>query len=182
MATNKIENPTQGDTIIFKKTAEDTNGELLEFDMYIEPAASGPPQHIHPSAEEQFEVLSGKVQAEISDKTYHFDQGDSFSVPPGIAHAWWNEGDEQARVRVRLLPATRMEKFLRTWYGLAKDGKMNKNGLPSVWQLAVTSKEYLDSVHLANPPLLVQKILWGTLSPIAKILGYKPNYPYPSKD
>jgi len=181
MATNNIKNPVQGDAIIFKKTAADTDGELLEFEMVIEPAASGPPQHIHPRAEEQFEVLSGKVQAKISDKTYHFDQGGSFTVPPGIAHAWWNEGSEQARVRVKLIPATRMEDFFRTWYGLANDGKMNDNGLPSIWQLALTSKEYLDSVHLAKPPLFIQKILWGILSPIAKILGYKPDYPYPSE-
>jgi len=181
MATDKIENPTQGDTIIFKKTAEDTNGELLEFEMVIEPAANGPPQHIHPGAEEQFDVLSGKLQAKISNETYHFRQKDSFTVPPGVAHAWWNEGNEQARVRVRLKPATQMEDFFRTWYGLAKDGKMNDNGLPSIWQLAVTSKKYLDSVHLAKPSLFIQKILWGTLSPIAQILGYKPDYPYPSE-
>jgi quercetin dioxygenase-like cupin family protein len=181
MATNKIENPTQGDTIIFKETAKDTKGELLEFDMFIEPTASGPPQHVHPNAEEQFEVLSGKVQAKIRDKTYHFEQGDAFTVPSGIAHAWWGEGNEQAQVRVQLRPATQMEDFLRTWYGLAKDGKINDNGLPSIWQLAVTSKEYLNSVHLANPPLFLQKVLWGILSPIAKILGYKSNYPYPSE-
>lgn len=70
MTTNKIENPTQGDTIIFKKTAEDTDGELLEFEMFIDPAASGPPQHVHPKAEEQFEVLSGKMQALIRDKKH----------------------------------------------------------------------------------------------------------------
>lgn len=180
MVTDKIKNPVQGDTIIFKKTAKDTDGKLLEFEMFIEPTASGPPQHIHPKAEEQFEVLSGEVQAKIGDKTYHFDQGDSFTVPPKIAHAWWNEGNEQAQVNVRLIPATRMEDFLRTWYALAKDGKMNDNGLPSIWQLAITSKKYLDSVHLARP-LFVQKILWGSLSPVAKILGYKPDYPYPYK-
>lgn len=182
-AKNKrIENPAQGDTIIFRRTAEDTGGELLEFDMLIEPVASGPPRHVHPNAEEYFEVLSGKVHAKIGDKTYHFDQGNSFTVSPGIAHAWWNEGNEQAKVKVRLRPATHMEEFLRTWYGLAKDGKMNDNGIPSIWQLAATSREYLDSVHLANPPLPVQKVLWGILSPIAKILGYQSDYPYPSEN
>lgn len=176
----RIENPRQGDTIIFRRTAEDTDGKLLEFDMFIEPVAAGPPQHVHPEAEEKFEIISGRVQAKISDKTYHFNQGDSFSVPAGVAHSWWNEGNEPAQVRVLLRPATRMEEFLRTWYALAKDGKMNDKGLPSLWQLAVTTREYIDSVHLANPPLLVQKILFGILSPIAKILGYKPDYPYPS--
>ena len=181
MATDIIKNPVQGDTIIFKKTAKDTDGKLLEFQMLIEPTASGPPQHIHPEAEEQFEVLSGKVQAKIGNQKYHFEQGDSFTVPSGTAHAWWNEGNEQAKVQVRLTPATRMEDFLRTWYALAKDGKMNDNGLPSIWQLATTSKKYLDSVHLVKPPLIVQKILWNILSPVAQILGYKPDYPYPSE-
>lgn len=37
MATDKIDYPTQGDTIIFNKTAEDTDGKLLEVVMIIEP-------------------------------------------------------------------------------------------------------------------------------------------------
>lgn len=174
-----IENPAQGDRIEFRKTAADTDGELLEFDMFIDPVASGPPQHVHPEAEEQFRVLSGKVQARIRDEEYRFAEGDTFTVPPGTPHAWWNDGESEARVRVRLQPATRMKSFLETWYGLAKDGKMNDKGLPAVWQLAVTSQAYFDTVHLAKPPLFFQKIIFGALSPIAKILGYKPDYPYP---
>ena len=179
MDIDKIENPVQGDTIIFRRTAEETDGDFLEFDMQLEPSAGGPPQHVHPKAEERFEVLAGKVQAEIANKTDHFAEEDTFVVPSGVAHRWWNEGKEKAKVRVRLEPATRMGEFLRTWYALAQDGKMNENGLPSIWQLAVTSAEYLDSVHLAQPPLIVQKIMWGTLAPIARLMGYKADYPYP---
>lgn len=177
----RIENPVQGDRIIFKKTAEETGGELLEFDMFIDPVASGPPQHVHPNAVEQFRVLSGNVKARIGDEEYQFKEGDTFTVPEDTPHAWWNEGDEEAQVRVRLQPATRMKEFLETWYGLAKDGKMNEKGLPSIWQLAITTQAYFDSVHLAKPPLIIQKIIFGTLSPISKLMGYSKDYPYPSE-
>jgi hypothetical protein len=43
-----IENPAIGDRIVFRKTAQETKGELLEFEMFVQPSAAGPPLHIHP--------------------------------------------------------------------------------------------------------------------------------------
>ena len=47
-----IENPIIGDRILFRQTAQETGGELLELEIFARPAAAGPPIHIHPNSGE----------------------------------------------------------------------------------------------------------------------------------
>jgi hypothetical protein len=71
-----------------------------------------------------------------------------------------------------------MEEWFETFFGLQKDGKINpKRGLPNPLQWAVISREYEDEIYLASPPLLVQRVRFGLLATIGKLLGYKARYP-----
>ncbi len=75
-------------------------------------------------------------------------------------------------------PALRMEEWFETFFGLQKDGKVNPNsGLPNALQWAVISREYEDEIYLAWPPLLVQRVRFGLLATIGKLVGYKTRYP-----
>jgi hypothetical protein len=75
-------------------------------------------------------------------------------------------------------PALRMETWFETFFGLQKDGKINpKSGLPNALQWAVISREYEDEMHLASPPLLVQRVRFGLLATIGKLLGYEARCP-----
>lgn len=174
-----IENPVIGDRIVFHKTARETQGELLEFEMFVQPGAHGPPLHVHPESEEAFTVLKGTLRARVHDEEMAFAQGDKFIVPAGTPHTWWNASDAETQVLVEFRPASRMETFLEVFYGLAKDGKTNVQGVPNLLQLAAIVPSYYDVNHLAKPPLMVQKIIFGILRPIAHLLGYNSTYRYP---
>jgi quercetin dioxygenase-like cupin family protein len=174
-----IENPLIGDRIVFRRTRDETNGELLEFDLYAHPGAAGPPRHVHPHSEEHFQVLKGNLRAKVDGRTMSLSEGDTFTVAAGVPHTWWNEGDLEAHVRVTLRPEAGMESFLETIYGLAMDGKTNAKGIPSALQLAVTAPAYFETNHVAAPPLAVQKIAFAVLRPVAQLLGYRADYPYP---
>lgn len=174
-----IENPVIGDRIVFRRTRDETDGELLEFELYAQPSASGPPRHVHRHSEERFEVIQGQLRVEVGDQVMSFGEGEAFTVAPGVAHTWWNDGETEARVQVRLQPEAGMEAFLETMYGLAKDGKTNAQGLPNLLQLAVTASAYRDASYVTTPPLIVQKLLFAVLAPIARRLGYRAEYPYP---
>jgi len=64
-----LENPVSGQRIIFRKTASDTGGELLEVEsVYTKPSPSRPPAHYHPYQEERFVVLSGKLNVLVDGK------------------------------------------------------------------------------------------------------------------
>ena len=43
-------------------------------------------------------------------------------------------------------------------------------------QWAVISREYEDEIYLASPPLWVQRVRFGLLAPIGKLVGYKARY------
>lgn len=177
-----IENPVAGDRVVFRRTAADSNGEVLEFDLFADPGAQGPPEHIHPSQEESFTVISGTVRALIRGREHAFTAGEEFVVAAGTPHTWWNDGEEEAQVRVEVRPASRLEDFLKTMYGLAKDGKTNRKGVPNPLQLAVVARQYFDVIHVARPPLVVQRVVFGVLGPLGRLLGYRADYPYPYGD
>jgi quercetin dioxygenase-like cupin family protein len=174
-----IESPLIGDRIVFRKTAQETNGELLEFDLFAQPAAIGPPVHVHPNSDERFTVLAGSLDASMDGKAMRFGKGETFNVAAGVPHTWWNSSDGEAHVLVQFSPASRMETFLETFYGLAKDGKTNGEGVPNFFQLAVIAPAYFDVNYLASPPLPLQKALFGVIRPIGRLMGYKSDYPYP---
>ena len=177
-AGEEIYNPVQNDWIVFKKTARDTGGELLSAELVVSPRG-GNPLHVHPLQEEHFEVLSGTLGVQVGEEHRSLGEGEEALVPPGAPHRWWNDADEEeARVLLELRPALNTEIGFETVYGLARDGKTSKNGVPNLLQLAVMfTSLHKGELYLAKPPIPVQKALFALLSPVGKLLGYKDHYP-----
>lgn len=175
-----IEHPITRERIIFRKTAHDTNGELLQADFYLPPGGFVAAEHIHPLQEERFEVLTGTLRGRIAGKEVTGGPGETVVVAAGTPHVWWNSGDAEMHVLVEVRPALRIEVFFETFFGLAQDTKVNpKTGLPNPLQLAVTLQGFRHEIILARPPWLAQRLLFGSLAPIGSLLGYRAEYPYP---
>jgi hypothetical protein len=58
-AGDELVNPVTGLRTVFRKTAQETSGELLQVDWIGEPGWTTGPDHVHPRQEEHFEGLSG---------------------------------------------------------------------------------------------------------------------------
>ena len=67
MADNprQIRNPRTGQTMIFRQTAADTGGSLLQIECFSEPHGPREPSHTHPQQESRFEILAGRLWFEI---------------------------------------------------------------------------------------------------------------------
>lgn len=78
---------------------------------------------------------------------------------------------------VEITPAARFEEAISTIWGLALDGKTNARGMPNLLQLALLAREFEDVLYFTKPPRVLQKILFGILAPVARLLGYKGSYP-----
>ena len=181
-AGEEIYNPVQNDRVVFRKTARDTDGELLRLELFVSPRG-GNPLHVHPRQEEYFEAVSGTLGIQVGDERRSVGEGEEAVVPPGTPHRWWNEADEEARVLVELRPALNSEIFFETVYGLARDGKTDENGVPSLLQQAVTLNGVnKGEIYLAWPPIPVQKAFLAALAPVGRLLGYKDHYPKYSGD
>lgn len=139
----------------------------------------GNPLHVHPLQEEHFKALSGTLGVQMGEEHQSLGEGEEATVPPGTPHRWWNDSDEQeARVLVELRPALNSEIFFETYYGLARDGKTDENGVPNLLQQAVTLNGInKGEIYLARPPIPVQKASLAVLAPVGSMLGYKDHYP-----
>jgi quercetin dioxygenase-like cupin family protein len=176
-AGEEIYNPVQQDRIVWRKTARDTNGELLSVDLFVSPRG-GNPLHVHPRQEEYFKAVSGTIGVQVDDEQRWLKVGEGVTVPPGTPHRWWNDSeDEDAHVTVELRPALNSETFFETLYGLAGDGKTDENGVPNLLQQAVTLNGINSGeIYLASPPVPVQKAVLATLAPVGRLLGYRDHY------
>jgi hypothetical protein len=62
----------------------------------------------------------------------------------------------------------------------AGDGKTNGAGAPrDPLLLALVLREYEDEIYFVRPPLAVQRVIFGALAKVARLLGYRAEYPYP---
>lgn len=169
-----IENPRSRERIVFRETGADTGGELLRFDLTMAPGGSLPMAHVHPRQEERFIVVSGRVRFRIGGEERVAGVGETVVAPPGTAHTFQNDGDEEARLTIEFRPALKTETLLRTVFGLAKDGKSNERGMPGFLQSALLAREY--DTFLPGLPIWLQKAGLLALAPMARALGYRARY------
>ena len=73
---------------------EDNGGAFLRAEMLAEPAAHPAGPHFHPHQEERFEVVCGGTRYRLGDSTGTIGPGQEVTVPAGVHHDWWNEGDD----------------------------------------------------------------------------------------
>jgi mannose-6-phosphate isomerase-like protein (cupin superfamily) len=173
-AGETIENPVTHDRVIFRLTAQDTKGTLLAFDDVLLVGYISPPEHVHPRQEERFEVISGSLGVRAAGRDQVLSAGESVAVPPGTPHTIWNAGEGETRLLVEFRPALQTEAFFETMFALARDGKTDKRGSPSILQFASGAKGY--GMYVTSPPIAVQKALFAVLGPLARALRYQPQY------
>ena len=111
----ELANPVAGTRTVFTATAETTGGAFVEIEATYPPNSPPPPCHFHPSQEEHFTVLSGRMHVKRGDEEMVVTTGDEFSVPPGTTHQLWAD-EEGAVLRWRTSPALRTgEMFCAVW-------------------------------------------------------------------
>jgi quercetin dioxygenase-like cupin family protein len=179
-AGDELVNPMTGLRTVFRKTAQETSGELLQVDWIGEPSWTTGPDHVHPRQEERFEVLSGRLGLRADGIERVHGAGDVIVAPAGAPHAAWNAGDDEVHVLVDFRPALRTETAFETLAGLARDGKTNRAGAPkNPLLLALVLRHYEEEIYFVWPPLAVQRVILGALARVARLLGYRAEYPYP---
>ena len=173
-----IAHPLSGERITFLETAGTTRGDRLKISIEMAPGGILGAAHVHPRAQEEFEILSGRIQLKTSGKTRVADVGESIIVPRGADHIWGNPFDDPATVAVTLRPALKMETVFETLFGLANDGKLNpKTQMPSFLQMMVMAHEYRDDLTLPGVAGVATRGLGAVLAPLARARGYRARYP-----
>jgi hypothetical protein len=145
-----LENPRTGERLVFRRTAAETDGEALEYEIVFTPRGFGAQKHLHPRQQERHEVLEGEL---------------------GIVVA----GRERRLGPAR--PALRSAELAETLFGLGRDGKLNPKGNPNPVQLAVIGREFAEEGRATRPPAAVQRMVLAPLAALGRLLGYRGTYP-----
>jgi quercetin dioxygenase-like cupin family protein len=82
-----------------------TGGAFSLVEHPLPPRALGSPVHTHRNEDEYSYVLEGRVGVQLGDEVIEAGPGDLVFKPHGVAHAFWNAGDEPARLLEIISPA-----------------------------------------------------------------------------
>lgn len=175
-AGDTIENPVTGETLVFEKTAAETDGEYVRFECIVQPSGFVAAAHVHPFQQERFQVIEGAVTFRVDGQEITASPGDCILVAAGRKHQFWNATDREARFACEVRPALAFEQLIETMFSLAQDGKTNRKGMPNPLRLAVIARAHFDTVRLPFPPAWTQRIGLALGAPLGRLLGYGPTY------
>ena len=82
-----------------------TGGAFSLVEHPLPPRALGSPVHTHKNEDEYTYVLEGRVGLQLGDEVIEAGPGDLVFKPRGVPHAFWNAGDEPARMLEIISPA-----------------------------------------------------------------------------
>ncbi len=186
-AGDVIENPVMGQRILFCKLAPDTQGAFVEVEYFNQPftGKGAAPAHFHPTMTERFEILNGMARYRQGKDERDAKPGDVLTFPPGVPHLHpWSVSADELHVRQTTIPdkpdIAALEASgapLVTLFGLARDGKVNKDGLPNFLQLAVLVRSLMPYAYLDGMPIPVQEVVFGSLAAVGRLVGYRASYP-----
>ena len=170
-----FENPLTKERAVLLTDPAAHPGGVLVGHLYVGAGGRVAAPHLHPGSTERFQVVSGRIAVRIGDEERTLAAGERAEVPAGVVHDWWQVGEEPAEVLVEVAPGERFLEMLSTGFGLARDGRVDAQGRPRLLQLAVTAHGYRDAMVFASPPPWVQRLVFGALSPIGRLLGTRPS-------
>jgi mannose-6-phosphate isomerase-like protein (cupin superfamily) len=175
-AGDSIVNPVTGERLVFELTSHDTDGELTQFETFVEPGGAVAAAHVHPYQSETFSVIEGTLGMKRGRDTLLLNAGELAFVDPGVRHKFWNAGDETLRFRAEVRPSLEFESLIETMFGLAADGKTNRKGMPNPLRLAVIANHHFDVVRLPLIPHILQKAALVPGSLVGRAFGFGPTY------
>ncbi len=178
LAANQLRlvNAFNGETFIF--ATEEADPVVAHFDVLLAPGGSGGGNalmHVHPSASETFSVKSGRL-AVVMDGVEQFAQaGQSITIPAGIPHHFRNAHVGITEATVTFSPAQQHLRFFKNFATLAERHPewFSAKGDPHLLLIALVLHTYRDHLYLAGVPVVLQKLLFAVLAPLARLRGYR---------
>ena len=182
-----IDNPVMGQRSLLVKLPAETGGRYFEMEYICQPfmGKNAIPLHYHPTYSERFEILSGHARYRFGKLEQIAGPGEQLLFPPGVEHIHpWSHSNEELHVRMFSEADPPDLEGLNanlntgiTLYGLARDGKVNKEGLPSFWQQAVSGRSVLPGACPAGLSIPATRLLLGFFGAVGHLAGYRVSYP-----
>lgn len=168
-----------GERIEFRRTAADTNGALVEFDLFVTPGGRPGAPHTHLTSKEKFEVINGTITFFVDGKKKILNTGDTITIPAGIPHDFRNVSNKEVHMRGWVEPAYHFEELMETFFGLSALGQTDKNGRPGLLQTVAILYRLREEYRVEVVPYWVQRLIFPVLAFWARVRGYPSIVSYP---
>ena len=170
-----IGNALNKETFIFSGPIDDPDVAMLE--VVLEEGGTGGGNaivHIHPLADEQFTVTSGRLKVVIAGREQLLGPGETAVVPRGAAHYFANANDGRTAFKVEFRPAQQHARFFANFATATTKHPdwFSAKGAPKLLCIALALDTYPDHFYVAGLPVFIQKALFAALAPIARLFGY----------
>jgi mannose-6-phosphate isomerase-like protein (cupin superfamily) len=116
----------------------------------LAPRALGSPLHTHTREDEWSFVLAGRVGVEVGDSSSVAEPGDLILKPRGVPHAFWNGGNDPARLLEVITPGGFEDYFAALAEVLAVEGP------PDLARLADVAQRFGLDIDPGSIPRLVE--------------------------
>jgi len=128
---NRIhDNPVLQNRIDFKELCEETNGTRTVAEITLKDRGRIP-LHYHFEFSEYYEVLEGELKMQVGKEIKTLHKGDYLLVPVKTVHRYFNESGDDVKFKVVIQPGNiGYQLLVSVLNGLARDRKVNKQGLP----------------------------------------------------
>jgi mannose-6-phosphate isomerase-like protein (cupin superfamily) len=170
-----LRNEFNNETFIFTVTDD---REAARFDVVLGTGGSGGGnalEHVHPSASETFTVKSGRLAVMMRGVEHIAEAGQSITIPAGTPHHFRNADAGRTEATVEFVPAQQHLRFFGNFATLTEKRTewFSPKGAPHLLLIALVLHTYRGHLYLAGIPIFVQKLLFGALSPLARLRGYR---------
>ena len=133
----------EGTRFLLHRSAQDTRGERVEWDITLQPGAPSPPLHYHPSQAEEWHVLEGTLSINVDGDWRELREGESATIPAGKVHTLKNRSDGVVRVRDVHIPAGEFQDYIESLHRLSSSGKASNLRSPrALIHLAMLLREH----------------------------------------
>jgi mannose-6-phosphate isomerase-like protein (cupin superfamily) len=171
-AGDVVWNPLTGEKALLVESADESGGARIVTDFAVERGGFVPGgEHVHDHCAEHFEVRSGRITFILDGEERTLAAGEQVTVVPGTWHRWWNAGEDEVQIRVRVEPAMRFEEAILVFWGLCADGHTNADGRPSPLLGALVATRYRAELRSKQPPDVVQRLMFPALAALARRRG-----------
>ena len=164
---HRIENG-HGETLIFKGIDRRPDGDWLQVENFVSPG-SGPPMHIHWQQDECLTVVKGRMGYQIAGQAEQFaGEGETLLFRRGVAHRFWNAGEETLHCKGWINPPHSIVFFLSSIYAA-----QHKSGTtrPEAFDAAYLLTRYASEYDMVDIPAFVRKVIMPVTYQVGRLLG-----------
>jgi quercetin dioxygenase-like cupin family protein len=161
-------NNGHGARLTFVGRRQDERGEYLEVRNSVDPGA-GPPMHVHHRQEETITVERGTLAYQRpGEPEQRAAAGETVTFPPGVAHRFWNAGDDELVCSGTVRPPDSFEYYLRKMYASTR----RNGGRPGLFDAAWLSRRYRSEFTTVAIPAPIRRLVFPVVLVVGTLRGH----------